>query len=58
MGKVAYYIARTVQASGLGLVLYAWIVSILQDSSMNVLFSFTAAGMGIFMAGWMIQKLF
>ncbi len=58
MGKTAYYIARTVQAGGLGLVLYAWIVSLLQDGSMNMLFSFTGAGMGIFMAGWMIQKLF
>jgi uncharacterized membrane protein YGL010W len=58
MGKAPYYIAKTVQATGLLLVLNAWIVSALYDGSMNFLFSFTGAGMAIFMAGWMIQKLF
>jgi len=58
MGKAPYYIGRIVQATGLLLVLNAWIVSVLQDGSMNFLFSFTGTGMAIFMAGWMIQKLF
>jgi hypothetical protein len=58
MGKAPYYIGRTVQATGLLLILHAWVVSIVQEASMNFMFSFTGTGMAIFMAGWMIQKLF
>jgi len=58
MGKAPYYIGKMVQATGLILVLHAWVASLLQNGSMNMLFSFTGVGMAIFMAGWMIQKLF
>ncbi|MEK7748261.1 MAG: hypothetical protein AAB300_04225 [Nitrospirota bacterium] len=57
MGKSSYYIAKTIQMIGLGLVLVAWIISIMQNSRMDFLFSFASAGVGLFMAGWMVQKL-
>ncbi|MFQ5780249.1 MAG: hypothetical protein ACE5J1_05475 [Nitrospiria bacterium] len=57
MGKFFYYIAKTVQAAGLLLVLNVFIVSALQNGSMSFLFKFTLVGMGIFMAGWMLQKI-
>jgi len=55
---LSFYVGRTVQAVGLLLVLHAWIASLAQNSSMNMLFSFTVTGMAIFMAGWMLQRLF
>lgn len=58
MGKIPYYVGKTVQGAGLLLVLNAWGVSLLQGGSMNFLFQFTAAGMAIFMVGWMFQKFF
>ncbi len=58
MGKTSYYIGRTVEIMGLLLILVAWVISVLQGGSMNFMFSFTGAGMGLFMVGWMIRKLF
>ncbi len=57
MGKIFYYIAKMVQAAGLLLILNVLIVSAFQDGSMGFLFKFTVAGMAIFMAGWMLQKI-
>ncbi|MEK7286350.1 MAG: hypothetical protein AAB035_03520 [Nitrospirota bacterium] len=57
MGKTSYYIAKVIQTIGLGLILVAWLVSVTQNSRMDFLFSFFGAGMGLFMAGWMVQKL-
>lgn len=56
MGRFLYYIAKTVQAAGLLLVLNALIVSALQNGSMGFLFTFSAVGMAIFMVGWTLQK--
>lgn len=56
MGKLFYYIGRTVQAAGLLLILNVLLVSAFQDGSMGFLFKFTLVGMAIFMVGWMLQK--
>jgi hypothetical protein len=56
--KLPYYIAKTVQAAGLLLVLNTWFVSLVADGSMNFLFKFTVTGMAIFMVGWMFQRFF
>ena len=55
---LSFYIGRIVQVAGLLLVLNAWVVSLAQDGSMNFLFKFTVTGMALFMAGWMLQRLF
>jgi hypothetical protein len=56
MRKAFYYIARMVQATGLLLILHAFYISAFQDGSMGMLYSFSGVGMGIFMAGWMLQR--
>ncbi len=58
MGKLPYYIGKIVQATGLLLILNAWVVSLAQNGSMGFLFKFTVVGMVIFMVGWMFQKYF
>ncbi len=56
MRKAFYYIAKAVQATGLLLILHALYISAFQDGSMGMLYSFSGVGMGIFMAGWMLQR--
>jgi len=58
MNKIFYYVAKMVQGAGLLLVLHAWVISLMQDGGMNLLFKFTVTGMAIFMVGWMLQKFF
>lgn len=56
MNRLLYYIAKTVQATGLLLVLNAFIVSAIQEGSMDFLFKFSGVGLGIFMVGWTFQR--
>ncbi len=56
MRKIFYYIAKTVQATGLLLILHVLYVSSFQGGSMGLLYTFFGVGMGIFMAGWMLQR--
>jgi hypothetical protein len=57
MGKSFYYIAKTVQVTGIVLVLHSLIVSAALGKDMGFLYTFTIVGMGIFMAGWLLQKI-
>jgi len=56
MRKIFYYIARGVQVTGMLLILHVLYVSFFHDGSMGFLYQFSAVGMGIFMAGWMLQR--
>ncbi len=55
--KAFYYIAKLVQISGLFLILYVLVTSAMFDGDMGFMFTFTVAGMVIFMIGWMLQKI-
>jgi hypothetical protein len=56
VGKLPFYIGKTIQIAGLLLILLAWAGSLAQGGSMNFLFKFTVAGMTVFMIGWVVQK--
>ncbi len=56
MRKTFYYIAKSIQATGLLLILHTLYVSAFQNGGTGLLYSFSGVGMGIFMAGWMLQR--
>lgn len=55
--KAFYYIARSIQGSGLLFILYVLFESAMNHLSMGYLFTNTLFGMVVFMAGWMLTKI-
>ncbi len=58
MRKVLYYVTKGIQATGLLLILHVLYLSYFHHGSMDLLYKFSFAGMGIFMVGWMLARWF
>ena len=55
--KIFYYIAKSIQGSGLLFILMVLIDSAANNGSMGYLLKNTLFGMVIFMVGWMLTKI-